>query len=427
MSLLLRNGRLLDPKSKTDSLVDLSIRNTTIEHIANANSLDAKKYERVIDASGLWITPGFIDLHVHLREPGEEYKEDIATGSKAAALGGFTTILAMPNTKPAIDTAELITYVMQRGKTVGLCRVLTTGAATVARKSEQLAPLREMFHAGAVGFTDDGSPVATAELMRSVLEYSLGLGVPVMTHAEDTSLSKSGDMHEGALSTKLGLRGIPRAAEDIAVARDITLADYTRAHLHVCHVSTLGAVELIRRAKHAGVHITAEAAPHHFSLTHLAVSMYDTNSKMNPPLREEHDVTAVVDGLKDGTLDAIATDHAPHSTVEKDVPFAEAANGIIGLQTALPLSLNLWRNHNMPLLDCVARLTTGPAQVLGKDLGTLAPGKTADVVLIDPNKTWTLTKDMVASKSKNSPFLGQALTGAAVATIYAGAVVCDNR
>jgi dihydroorotase len=420
VSLLLKGGRILDPASGTDTTTDLLIDGGTIAKVANG--IPAAGHE-VIDAAGRWVTPGLIDLHVHLREPGEEYKEDIATGARAAVTGGFTAVVAMPNTKPPIDNGELVEYVKRRGEAVGLCRVLPTGAVTMGQEGKALAPCGELVRAGAVALTDDGHPVDDANLFRRALEYSQDFGVPILTHAEERALSKDGHMHEGAVSTRLGLRGIPRTAEDAAVARDVLLAEYTGGRLHVCHVSTAGAVDLIRRAKERGAHVTGEAAPHHFTLTHEAVEGFATNAKMNPPLREEADVAAVIAGLRDGTLDAIATDHAPHSLLEKDCELAEAKNGIIGLETALPLALDLWRNHGMKPLDVVARLTWGPAQVLRAPFGKLAAGAPADVTVLDPDATWTFDLDRISSKSKNSPFIGRSLRGWATHTIVGGRVV----
>lgn len=422
MKWILRNGRLLDPRSKTDRMVDLRLDAGKVAELGNPNSLKGDDFQ-LIDAKGRWIVPGLIDIHVHLRDPGEEYKEDIASGSAAAAAGGFTTVVAMPNTKPVIDNAEMVQYVLRRGQAVGKCRVLPTGAVTAGQKGLALAPFAEMRRAGAVALTDDGHPVANAGLMRAALEYAATFDLPVMTHAEEPGLSHGCHMHEGAVSTRLGIRGAPRVAEDAAVARDIMLAEYTGGHLHVCHVSTEAAVELIRQAKARGVRVTGEATPHHFRLTDQAVEGYRTAAKMNPPLREDRDRQAVIGGLKDGTLDAIATDHAPHSSVEKDVAFAEAAMGVIGLQTSLPLSLELWRDGELPLLDVIERLTWGPARTLGLPLGSLAVGAVADVALVDPDATWQFDEGRILSKSINSPFLGHTMRGRVDTTLLAGQLV----
>ena len=422
MSFIIRNGRLLDPASQTDKLADIHVQDGKIAAIAAPATLAVPGAE-VIDATNRWVMPGIIDLHVHLREPGEEYKEDIASGSRAAVFGGVTTIIAMPNTRPVIDNAELVRYVSNRAAQVGLCRVLPTGAVTVGQLGEQLAPFGEMQRAGAVALTDDGRPVANAALMRSALEYAANFGLPVMTHAEELALSKGCHMHEGAVSTRLGLRGAPRVAEDAAVARDIMLAEYTGGHLHVCHVSTAAAVALIRQGKARGVRVTAEATPHHFTLTDAAVDGFNTHAKMNPPLREETDRLAVIEGLSDGTLDAVATDHAPHSSLEKDVAFADAANGVLGLQTTLPLTLDLWRLGFIPLLTALARLTCGPAQVLGLPTGRLSVGAPADLAVVDAEAPWELSQHEVLSKSVNSPFLGRKLIGRVEQTVVAGTLV----
>ncbi len=419
---VVRNGRLLDPKSRSDRAVDLVIEGGVIRDITAPGAADAHGAE-VIEAQGRWVTPGFVDLHVHLREPGQEYKEDIASGSAAAAAGGFTTIVAMPNTMPVIDNGELLHYVLRRGEAVGLCRVLAAGAVTAGQGGEALAPFGELKAAGAVAVTDDGKPVANANLMRRALEYARDYDLPVLSHAEEPALSHGGHMHEGVVSTRLGLRGIPSAAEDVAVARDILLAELTGGRLHICHLSTAESVELVRRAKAQGLRVTAEAAPHHFSLTHTAVEGYDTRTKMNPPLREDKDRDALIQGLADGTIDAIATDHAPHSSIEKDVAYDEAKFGVIGLQTALPLTLALVRAKTLSPLVAIERLSWGPSRVLGLRHGTLEVGAAADIVVIDPEAPFTLNDKSNLSKSQNSPFWGQPLTGRVDLTILKGNVV----
>ncbi len=420
MSILLRNGRLMDPKSGVDAMLDIKIEKDRVAGIGDVGSIQMGKSGTVIDASACWVLPGFIDVHVHLREPGEEYKEDIESGSRAAAFGGFTQVVAMPNTQPVIDKAELVAYIHQRSAAVGLCRILPAAAVTVGQKGAQLAPFGELRRAGAVALTDDGRPVADAGLMRSALDYARDFDLPVLTHAEEPALSKNCHMHEGSVSTRLGIRGASRVAEDAAVARDIMLAEYTGGRLHVCHVSTAAAVELIRQAKRRGVRVTGEATPHHFILTDEAVVGYRTAAKMNPPLREEQDRLAVIEGLRDGTLDAIATDHAPHSSIEKDVPFSEAAHGVLGLQTALPLALELCREHDFSAMDVVRLLTWGPARALGLEGGALEVGGTADITVVNPDAAWTFTSDRVLSKSQNSPFLNRSLTGRVETTILAG-------
>jgi dihydroorotase len=420
--IVIQNGRLIDPKSGTDRPCDLSILDGKVAAIAPAGSL-GKGADEVINAAGKWVTPGLIDLHVHLREPGEEYKEDIESGARAAVWGGFTTILAMPNTKPVIDSAELVAYVARRGAEVGLCRVLPVGAVTVAQKGETLAPVAEMKRAGAVALSDDGHPVADSAIMRRALEYAADFGLPVLSHAEDPALCKSGQMHEGAVSTRLGLRGIPGIGEDVAVTRDTLLAEHTGGHVHICHVSTARSVAIIAAARARGVHVTAEVTPHHLFLTAEAVVGFDTNAKMRPPLREEADCQALMAGLADGTLDAVATDHAPHSSIEKDVAFEDAANGILGLQTALPLTLELWRRGVLSELGAIRALTYGPAKALGLARGNLAEGSDADLTLIDPDLRWRFEPAMIQSRSKNTPFLGRDFRGKAVLTMVGGRVV----
>jgi len=421
VNLIIQNGRVLDPQSGRDEAADLLIEGDRIREVAPSGGMKLRDAE-VIDVKGAWVTPGLIDLHVHLREPGQEYKEDVASGSRAATAGGFTSIVAMPNTDPVIDNGELVQFVIDRGKRAGLCRVLCCGAVSVGQKSERLAPFGEMKRAGAVAVTDDGRPVTNPVMMRRALEYSQDFDLPVLSHAEDAQLSGHGQMHEGVISTQLGLQGVPGVAEDVAVARDILLAEHTGGRLHIQHVSTARSVDLVRDAKARGVRVTAEATPHHFSLTHEAVMGYHTSTKVNPPLREGKDRAAVIAGLSDGTIDAIATDHAPHSSIEKDVAFADAMNGMIGLQTALPLALNLWR-AGMPLLKVIALMTTGPARVLGLSTPAIREGALADLAIFDPAATWQLDDESNYSKSKNSPFWGRPLEGRVRATIVGGKVV----
>jgi dihydroorotase len=420
-ALLIKNGRLIDASSRTDAQRDIRLENGVIAEVAPVGRLGAEG-ATVIDASGKWVLPGLIDLHVHLREPGQEYKEDIESGSRAAAAGGFTAIVAMANTTPVADNAEVVSFVLRRGREVGLVRVLPVGAVTVGLAGETMAPMGELKRAGAVAVSDDGKPVWNSRIMRHALEYSQDFGMAVLSHAEDRDLVKGGHMNEGPVSARLGLKGAPAIGEDIAVARDIMLAEHTGGRLHVQHVSTRGSVDLIRAAKRRGVRVTGEATPHHFTLTDEAVVGYDTNAKMAPPLRSEADRQAVIAGLADGTLDAIATDHAPHSVLEKDTTFDEAANGIIGLQTALPLALDLWRSGALPVLALVEKMTWGPARALGLPYGTLAKGAPADVTIVDPDAPWTLAADVILSKSKNSPFMGRALRGLVETTILGGRV-----
>ncbi len=421
-SFIIKNGRVIDPATALDAPRDVLVQGGIIARIAPPGTLEPVEDAAELDARGLCVLPGLIDMHVHLREPGEEYKEDIESGSRAAAAGGFSTIVAMANTRPVADNSEVVAYVERRGAEVGLVRVLPVGAVTVGQKGEVLAPFGELVHAGAVALSDDGHFIKNAKLMRHALEYAQDFSIPILSHAEDPDLSEHGHMHEGAVSTRLGLRGILGVAEDIAVIRDVMLAEHTGGRLHVCHVSTRGAVEIIRAAKHRGVNVTAEATPHHFTLLDEAVADYDTCAKMRPPLRGEADREAVIEGLMDGTLEVIATDHAPHSVIEKDTTFGEAANGIIGLQTALPLALALWRAQRLTLMQVIERLTLGPARALGIDAGALREGGRADLALVDLDEAWCFDLAEVLSKSNNSPFLGQQMRGRVVTTMVAGRI-----
>jgi len=363
MKTVFRGGRVLDPASGTDAVCDVLVDG---DHIAKVGA--GLTGDRVIDCTGKWVVPGLIDMHVHLREPGYEYKEDVASGALAAVRGGFATILAMPNTKPVIDSAAVVALVQAKAKAAGLARVLVAGAITVGQKGVELTPMVELAEAGCVGFTDDGRPVPTAALMRRALEYAQSVNLPVISHAEDLSLSHGGHMHEGEHSCRLGLGGIPAAAEEICIARDLMLAALTGGRLHIAHLSTRGGREMLREAKKRGLKVSCEVSPHHFSLTHERVGDYDTQAKMNPPLRTQVDIDALIEGMRDGTVDCIATDHAPHASLDKDAPFAEAPFGIVGLETAVPLTLKL----GLPPLRAIALLTTGPARVLGLPYGTLA-------------------------------------------------------
>jgi len=375
----------------------------------------------VLDAGGLVCAPGFVDLHVHFREPGQEEKETVATGSHAAAAGGFTIVVTMPNTEPAIDNAGMVRYVIDRGNEAGCCRVLPTGAISVGRKGEAMAELGAMVEAGAVGFTDDGSPVVSGKLMSNALKYAKSLGVPIISHAEDLTIVGKGCMHAGYWSTRLGLTGMPRAGEDAAVFRDIELARASGGHLHVAHVSTKGAVDLIRRAKAEGVEVTAEATPHHFALDHSRCREYSPLFKMSPPLREPDDVAAVAAGLADGTIDCIATDHAPHTATEKELQFDQAPFGVIGLETAFAAGVTyLVETGIMDLGRLIRCMSERPAQILKLATGRLATGLEADFVLLDPQREWTVGPDTLRSRSRNSSFLGETLKGAVVATFLRG-------
>jgi dihydroorotase len=403
-----------------DDTLDLLIEDGKIANISK--NIEAGGAE-TIDARGKLVVPGLIDIHVHLRDPGYEYKEDIVTGTRAAAAGGFTSVACMPNTNPVNDNKAVTLYIRRKAAEEGSVNVFPVGSITKGLKGESLAEMGELKEAGCLAVSDDGRPVCNGELMRRALEYARPFGLTVISHAEDISLVGEGVMNEGFVATELGLKGIPWVAEDAAVARDVMLAEFAGARLHVAHVSTRGAVEIVRAAKKRGVRVTCEATPHHFALTDDAVRGYNTNAKMNPPLRSAEDVAAVRAGLADGTIDAIATDHAPHHLDEKNVEFNIALNGIVGLETALPLSLRLVEDGVLPLKDVIGRLTIGPARALGIPRGTLEVGAAADVTVIDPELKWTVAADKLLSKSKNTPFDGWKLKGAATHTIVGGKVV----
>jgi dihydroorotase len=420
MKILLKGGRVLDPVHNIDDTLDLLIEDGRIANISK--NIEAGGAE-TIDARGKLVVPGLIDIHVHLRDPGYEYKEDIVTGTRAAAAGGFTSVACMPNTNPVNDNKAVTLYILRKAAEEGCVNVFPVGSITKGLKGESLAEMGELKEAGCLAVSDDGRPVANGELMRRALEYARPFGLTVISHAEDISLVGEGVMNEGFVATELGLKGIPWVAEDAAVARDVMLAEFAGARLHVAHVSTRGAVEIVRAAKKRGVRVTCEATPHHFTLTDEAVRGYNTNAKMNPPLRSAEDVAAVRAGLADGTIDAIATDHAPHHIDEKNVEFNIALNGIVGLETALPLSLRLVEDGILPLKDAIARLTIGPARALGIPRGTLEVGTAADVTVIDPELKWTVAAEKLLSKSKNTPFNDWKLKCAATHTIVGGKIV----
>ncbi|MDH4099933.1 MAG: dihydroorotase [Nitrospirota bacterium] len=421
MNVIIKGGRVIDPASGLDKVCDVVIDNGIIVKVGTAGKKTAGC--SVIDASGKVVAPGLIDIHVHLREPGLEYKETILTGTEAAAAGGFTAVACMPNTKPINDNRAVTDYIVRKGRDEGAVRVYPIGAITKGSTGEELAEIGDMIEAGAVAISDDGKPVTSSVMMRRAMEYSRNFGITVVSHAEDMSLAEGGVMNEGALSTRLGLRGIPAIAEDIASARDILLAEYTGARLHLAHVSTAGTVRLIREAKQRGIAVTAETCPHYFTLTEAAVDGYNTNAKMNPPLRGEEDVAAIREALRDGTIDVIATDHAPHHYSEKDAEFDQAPFGIVGLETALSLTLSLVRDGVMSLSDALAALTTNPAKALGLPGGSLAVGSAADLVIIDLDAEWEVKPEKFRSKGRNTPFAGWKMKGRAAATIVDGKLV----
>lgn len=427
MSILIKGGRIIDPSRNFDKVGNILIEKGTVKSYPD----DIKKLEKhsdvkVIDAAGKIVCPGLVDLHVHLREPGYEHKETIRTGCESAAAGGFTSIVCMPNTNPINDNASVTEYIMLKARTEGIVNVFPLGAITKGENGETLAQIGEMYEAGCVGVTDDGMPVMNSKVMRHAMEYVKAFDIPVISHSEDLNLSGNGVMNEGDMSTRLGLTGIPAASEDVMVSRDITLAELTGTRLHICHVSTAGSVRLIRAAKGRGVKVTAEAAPHHFTLTEKAVAEYDTNAKMKPPLRSEADREAVREGLRDGTIDVIATDHAPHSEDEKMVEFDLAPFGIVGLETALPLSLKLVEDGVLTLNEMIAKLTHLPSAVIKVNKGMLNPGDAADILIFDPDKKVKIDRQKFRSKSKNTPFSGWDLKGAVLYTIVNGNIVYSD-
>jgi dihydroorotase len=424
MSLLIKNGRVVDPANSMDAVQDVLISGARIERIGPDLPLAADT--TVLDATGKIVCPGFIDIHVHLREPGYEYKETVATGTRAAAAGGFTAVCCMANTQPVNDNRSITDYIRAKAAVEGIVRVYPIGAVTRGLGGEELAELAELAEAGCVAFSDDGRCVMNAALYRRAMEYTLPFGAPIISHAEDHELSRGTAMHEGVVSTELGVPGAPAAAEDIMVARDILLAELTGAHVHIAHLSTAGAVRLVRDAKARGIRVTAEVTPHHLLLTEDAVRTFDANAKMSPPLRSKRDTEVLLEALVDGTIDCIATDHAPHAGSEKEGEFDRAAFGIIGLETAVGLLLDrLVRPGALPLGTLISRLSRDPARLLGLPGGSLAPGAAADLTLIDPDAEWTVDPAKFASRSRNTPFGGWSVTGRPWKTIVGGSIVWE--
>ena len=420
--LILRGGRILDPSSKTDTVGDVIIADGKIAGVQSrqASADDAE----VIDCDGMIVSPGFIDVHCHLREPGREDVETVATGARAAAAGGFTAVCAMPNTDPVTDNQAAVGFIVRQAQRANAARVHVIGAISVGQRGETLAEFGEMVAAGAVAVSDDGRPVVSAQLMRTALEYARTFSIPVIDHCEEPTLSQGGSMNEGIISARLGLKGIPSEAEEIMVIRDILLARRTGGHVHLAHMSTVGSVELIRWGKERGINVTAEVCPHHISLTEDRVLGYNTNAKMNPPLRTARDVEALRDAVKDGTIDMIATDHAPHHYDEKEREFADAPNGIIGLETALAVSVtNLVETGHIDFSTLVDKMSCSPARLFGLPGGTLARGTVADVTVFDPGRQWDVEPSQFLTKGRNTPYAGMTLTGRAVCTIVGGVVV----
>jgi len=420
-AILIKNGHVVDPASGREGPFDVRIDQGRVQDVGR--DLDSSGAE-VFDATGLVVTPGLIDMHVHLREPGIEHSETIETGARAAAAGGFTSICCMPNTLPVNDNATVTSYIIERARQHAVVNVFPIGAITKDSAGEQLAAIGSMKNAGIVAISDDGRPVMNARVMRRAMQMARSFDLPVIDHCEDLNLSAGGDMHEGVQSTRLGLRGIPSSSEDVMVARDILLAESTGARFHVAHISSRHSVNMVRFAKKQGLAVTCEATPHHFALSDADITAYDSSYKMKPPLRSECDVAAVIEGIVAGTVDAIATDHAPHPGSEKMQEFEKCPFGIIGLETALALSLGkLYHTQKISLVRLVELFTTGPARILGLNRGTLANGAPGDVTIFDPELEWTYDVNRSYSKSKNSPFDGWHLRGGPVATIVGGVVV----
>ena len=422
---VIRNGTIVDPSQGLHGKMDLAIRNGMLEDLGPDLRID--KNDRVFDAEGLHLAPGFIDLHTHLREPGGEAAETIETGCRAAAAGGFTTIYCMPNTSPVCDTETGVHYVVSRAAKVGCVRVIPVAAVTHGQQGEAMTNMGKLLRAGAGAFSDDGFPVMNAEIMRRALEYTRMLGVPVMEHCEDANLSGSGAIHEGVVSLQLGLRGIPRVSESTMVARNVALAAASGGHIHICHVSARESVEAIREAKRNGVHVTAEVTPHHLTMTDRDVLGYNVNAKMKPPLCEEGDREALIDALEDGTIDCIATDHAPHSANAKENVFDEAPFGIIGMEAAFPLLFTEFVASGRWTLDfLVEKLTTAPAQVMGRPWGTLQPGNPADIAVLQLGQPYTFERRHLHSRSSNCPWLGRKMQGRIAMTLVAGLPVYES-
>ena len=422
--LLVKNGRVLDPATKTDEILDVLLEGERIADVAAAGKIVANGAD-VFDATGMIVAPGFIDIHAHLREPGQENSETIETGTRSAARGGFTAICCMPNTRPVNDNASVTRFIVDRAKSTASVRVWPIGAASVGSKGEAIAEIAAMKQAGAIAVSDDGKPIATAKLARQVMDYCRSLDIPVIEHAEDVSLAAGAVMREGVTSTRLGLAGMPAAAESVCVARDVQLADLTGARLHIAHLSAKGSLEQVRAAKQRGLRVSCEVTPHHFTLIDEDVQ-YDSCYKMNPPLAAREDRDALLAGLADGTVDALATDHAPHEPALKDVEFDRAPFGILGFETALALSLEqLVHSGRISLMRLVELFTTGPARVLGIER-QLAKGQPADVTIFSTDHSWTYNVGESPSKSRNSPFDKRTFRGAAMATIVGGRVVYKN-
>lgn len=418
--MLLKGARVIDPGSNLDAKRDILIKDRRIARVER--SITARK-ARVLNARDLIVVPGLIDLHCHLRDPGRPDEETVETGSQAAVAGGFTAICCMPNTDPAIDNDGIVNYIYKEAARVGLCNVFPIGAITKCREGKELTEFGELLKAGAKGFSDDGDTVADNNVMRHALEYSRVFDVPIFEHPIDKNLAQGGLMNEGLVSTRLGLKGSPAVAEELIVARDLLLAKFTGAHLHLCHISTKGAVELIRRAKKEGVRVTCETCPHYFYFNDEVLESFDANYKVNPPIRSEADRQAIIEGLKDGTIDCIATDHAPHCQAEKELEFANAPYGMIGFETAVSMIImELINKQKMGWLDVITKMTVNPARLIKIDAGSISQGSVANITMIAPDRKWKVTEDKIKSRSKNTPLMGYELKGRVKNVILRGSV-----
>ena len=417
----IKGGTIFDPENNLQETGDVHIQDGLIAGVYPGGS--SQQDGDIIDASGLWVLPGLIDMHVHLRDPGFEYKEDIASGSRAAAAGGVTTLACMANTDPVNDNPSVTNYIIEKAKQASVVRILPVGAVTKGLKGKELAEMGLMKEAGIVAVSDDGQPIEDASILRRALEYAATYKLPLISHCQDRNLSASGVMNEGALSSQLGLPGIPAASEDVMVSRDIIVSKCTGIPIHITNISTKGSVQIIKQAKEQGVKVTCDVTPHHLLLTEEAVRTYDTNAKMYPPLRGEEDRLALIEALKDSIIDCIATDHAPHARDEKDLDFDLAPFGMIGLQTLLPAIMKVHLDYGIEFIRLLACVTGYPSRILGIEGGSLSVGSRADITLFDPRPTWTFTGEAVVSKSKNSPFIGQEFVGRVVRTIVKGRTV----
>ncbi|KUG02958.1 dihydroorotase [hydrocarbon metagenome] len=421
MRLLVKGGRVIDPANELDEIMDVFIEDGIISKIDK--DIVPQDCE-VVDAAGMIVCPGFIDMHVHLRDPGYEYKEDIATGTRAAAVGGFTSVCCMPNTDPVVDSAPVVRFIREKAEKAGVVNVFPIGSISKKQEGKELSEVADLLAAGCVAISDDGKPVKKASVMRNALEYTKMFGIPVLSHCEDLDLSHEGQMHEGYYSTIYGLKGIPAAAEELMVARDIRLAELTGGHIHLCHVSTRGSIELVRTAREKGINVSCEVTPHHLTLSDEILGDYDTDTKVNPPLRSAEHIEALIEALQDGTVDCIATDHAPHHREAKDCEFQLAAMGISGLETAVAVIMDrLVGQGLLDIFDMVRLFTCGPAEILGLERGTLDTGRSADITIIDPEAVRKVLPENFYSKGKNTPFKGMVLKGWPVITIVNGKIV----